>query len=84
MNRVECAQVYPEKPEQFCTPVNGISPGTVLRVAPYPVARRVETINNENHHGFEYIRFGQILLGVQSESLDNRGYGLGLTMGQQI
>jgi len=50
-------RVDPGKPEQFCTPVNGIKPGTALCVAAYPVAWRVETVDDGDHRGFEYIRF---------------------------
>jgi len=47
----------PGTPEQFCTPLNGLHDGVSLRVAPYPTAWRVEIVDNEEHHGFEYVRF---------------------------
>ena len=40
--------------------MNGISPGTALRVAAYPVAWRVETVDDEDHRGFEYVRSGSV------------------------
>ncbi|KAF9649751.1 hypothetical protein BDM02DRAFT_1745526 [Thelephora ganbajun] len=48
--------VEPGKPEQFCTPPEklGDSP---LAVAAYPVAWRVEVVDDAKHRGFEYVRF---------------------------
>ncbi|KAF9649754.1 hypothetical protein BDM02DRAFT_3113186 [Thelephora ganbajun] len=50
-------RVEPGKPEQFCTPSDGVNSGTTLRVAAYPVAWRVEMAEDEHHRGFEYVRF---------------------------
>ncbi|KAF9649750.1 hypothetical protein BDM02DRAFT_3113175, partial [Thelephora ganbajun] len=45
----------PRKPEQFCTPPEklGESP---LMVTAYPVAWRVEVVDDAKHRGFEYVR----------------------------
>ena len=51
-------QFDPGNPEQFCTPMNGISDGAKLRVAAYPAAWRAEIVNDDNHRGFEYVRWG--------------------------
>jgi len=47
----------PGKPDQFCTPLKGFQDMTTLRVGAYPVAWRVEIVNDDNHRGFEYVRF---------------------------
>ena len=52
------AQVDPGKPEQFCSPLNGVQDGTTLRVTPYPIAWRIEIVEEDNHRGFEYVRSG--------------------------
>ena len=43
-------------PEQFCTPMEGISNGTPLYANAYPVAWRVVIVDNELYRGFEYVR----------------------------
>ncbi|KAF9648157.1 hypothetical protein BDM02DRAFT_2342502 [Thelephora ganbajun] len=45
------------KPGQFCIPLNGVQNCATLRVAAYPVAWRVEIVNDDRHRGFEYVRF---------------------------
>jgi len=45
------------KPEQFCTPMVGLKNYSALSVAAYPVAWRVEVVNDDAHRGFEYVRF---------------------------
>jgi len=47
----------PGEPEQFCTPLDGLQNGVTLRVAPYPVAWRIETVDDDQHRGFGYVRF---------------------------
>ena len=44
------------KPEQFCTPVQGLKEGTPLYVAAYPAAWKIEVVDDEIHRGFEYVR----------------------------
>ncbi|KAF9648162.1 hypothetical protein BDM02DRAFT_3115768, partial [Thelephora ganbajun] len=48
--------VEPGEPEQFCTLLDQIKGGSPLSVAIYPVAWRVEIVDDEKHRGFEYIR----------------------------
>jgi len=50
-------QVEPEKPDQFCNPMEGLDDGTPIFVSPYPAAWRVEVVDEDKHRGFEYIRF---------------------------
>jgi len=49
------AQVEPGKPDQFCTLVDEIK-NSGLSVTPYPVAWRVEIVDDIKHRGFEYVR----------------------------
>ena len=63
-------QVEPGKPEQFCTPMDGTENGRLISVAAYPVAWRVETSNDENHRGFEYIRSDKVFLNVPQQLTD--------------
>ena len=49
-------QVEPGKPEQFCAPVAGIENGCLLSVVAYPVAWRLEIVDDEIHRRFEYVR----------------------------
>ena len=43
-------------PEHFCTPMKGIDNGTSLYVTIYPVAWRIEVVNDELHRGSGYVR----------------------------
>ena len=54
----QSTQVDPGKPEQYCTLMDGLSDGTPLCVATYPVAWRVEIVE-EKYSGYEYVRLGQ-------------------------
>ena len=54
-------QFDPGEPEQFCTPLNGLQNGTTLCVGGYPVAWRVETVDNDDYRGFGYVRSDQII-----------------------
>ena len=46
-----------ENPDStFCTPMEGINDVTSLYVDVYPAAWRIETVNDEIHRGFEYVR----------------------------
>ena len=36
--------------------MEGLGDGSLLRVAAYPVAWRIEVVNDDDHRGFEYIR----------------------------
>jgi len=36
--------------------MEGLGNGTALSVAAYPVAWRVEVVNDDKHRGFEYVR----------------------------
>jgi len=47
----------PGKPEQYCSPTEGIGSGAPLYASPYPVAWRVELMDEGIHSGFEYVRF---------------------------
>ena len=49
-------QVEPGKPGHFCAPVAGLGNDTPLSVAPYPVAWRIEVVNDDIHSGFDYVR----------------------------
>ncbi|KAF9648155.1 hypothetical protein BDM02DRAFT_2340785 [Thelephora ganbajun] len=44
------------KPEQFCAPMAGLENKCAISVAAYPVAWRVEIVNDGLHRGFEYVR----------------------------
>jgi len=63
-------RVEPGKPKQFCTPMEGLSNGTPLYVAEYPVAWRVEVVNDDKHRGFEYVR---IFWGTTKRAWDLNG-----------
>ena len=39
----------------------GLQDGCVLSVVAYPVAWRVEVVNDDKHRGFEYVRSEQIV-----------------------
>ncbi|KAF9649756.1 hypothetical protein BDM02DRAFT_1746445 [Thelephora ganbajun] len=47
--------VEPGKPEQFCTRTGKLGESQLV-VAAYPVAWRVEVVDDAQHRGFEYIR----------------------------
>ena len=49
-------QFGPGEPERFCTPLNGLQNGTTLCVGGYPVAWRVETVDDDDYRGFGYVR----------------------------
>jgi len=49
------AQFEPGKPDQFCTLMD-VTTHSALSVAPYPVAWRVEIVDDIKHRGFEYVR----------------------------
>jgi len=49
-------RVEPGKPEQFCILLGKLGECD-LSVAPYPVAWRVDVVNNEKHRGHEYVSF---------------------------
>ena len=55
----QSTHVDPGKPEQYCTLMDGLSDGTPLCVATYPVAWRVEIVEDEKYSGYEYVRLGQ-------------------------
>jgi len=48
-------QVEPGKPDQFCT-LMGVVSNSTISAAPYPVAWRVEIVDDIKHRGFEYVR----------------------------
>lgn len=50
-------QIEPGKPEQYCTPMDELK-RLALSVAPYPVAWRLEIVDDIKHRGFEYVRSG--------------------------
>ena len=58
-------QVDPGKPEQYCTLMDGLRDGTPLCVATYPVAWRVEIVEEKKHSGYEYVRSGQGFLEIR-------------------
>ena len=51
-------QVEPGKPDQFCVPTVEHDDLYQIFVAAYPVAWRVEVVNDQRYRGFEYIRSG--------------------------
>ena len=53
-NRCE-TQVEPGGPDQFCMLMDEIKNSTLF-VAPYPVAWRVEIVDDAKHRGFGYVR----------------------------
>lgn len=56
-------QFEPGEPEQFCTPLDGLQDGTTLRVGAYPVAWRVEIVDDDDkHRGFGYVRSDQTFI----------------------
>ena len=52
--------VEPGKPEQFCTSAEKLGDAPLV-VAPYPVAWRIEVVDNDKHRGFEYVRSGLVV-----------------------
>ena len=48
-------QVEPGKPEQFCTPMVGLTNGCAISVSAYPGAWKIEVVDDETHRGFEYV-----------------------------
>jgi len=66
--------VEPGKPDQFCTLIEGVT-NSPLEVAAYPVAWRVEVVNDDKHRGFEYVRLSwgatNYAWAVHSGSKDN-------------
>jgi len=38
--------------------MEGVNDGTQLYVAAYPIAWRIEVVDDDEHRGFEYIRSG--------------------------
>ncbi|KAF9781763.1 hypothetical protein BJ322DRAFT_1023120 [Thelephora terrestris] len=76
-------RIEPGKPEQFFAPTEGTTKGTSFFVGPYPVAWRIEVVNDAKHRGFEYIRSEPEIIrifwgntdltwAVESETKDNR------------
>ena len=53
-------QFAPGEPEQFCTPLDGTQDLAVLHVCAYPVAWRVEIVDDGIHRGFGYVRSDQM------------------------
>jgi len=54
---IRANQVEQGRPEQYCSPAEGVGHGTPLYVSSYPVAWRVELMEDEIHRGYEYVRF---------------------------
>jgi len=54
-------QVEPEKPDQFCNPMEGLDNRTPIFVSPYPAAWKAEVVDEDKHRGFEYIRFVNVV-----------------------
>jgi len=52
-------RVEPGKPAQFCVLLRGVGDGArpSLGVTPYPTAWRLAIVEDEEHRGFEYVRF---------------------------
>jgi len=48
-------RVEPDKPDQYCAPLEGIQGGTPLFVGTYPVAWRIEVVDDDKHRGFDYV-----------------------------
>jgi len=49
-------QFEPGKPDQFCTVTNGPLEASQLSVAAFPVAWRVEIVDDDKYRGLEFIR----------------------------
>ena len=49
-------QVEPGKPERFCAPMDSVANGCTLYTTAYPVAWRIEIVDDDAHRGFEYVR----------------------------
>ena len=48
----------PGRPKQFCAPLEGVNDGDPLYVGAYPVAWRIEVVDDDKHRDFEYVRWG--------------------------
>ena len=79
-------QFAPGEPEQFCTPLDGTQDLAVLHVCAYPVAWRVEIVDDGIHRGFGYVRSDQMYADALERpfdtsfqlSLGNQANSLGL------
>jgi len=49
-------RVDPEKPDQFCNPLEGLNDDTPPYVSAYPVTWRIEVVDDYTYRGFEYVR----------------------------
>ena len=52
----ETMQLEPGKPDQFCMMLDGLGNGTSISVAAFPVAWRVEVVNEKRYRGWDYVR----------------------------
>jgi len=50
-------RVDPGNPCQFCTPRDGLNNGAPVSATSYPVAWRIERVEDILYRGFEYVRF---------------------------
>ena len=63
-------QFDPGEPEQFCTPLDGLQDGTALQVDPYPVAWRVEIVNDIKHRKFGFVRSDRMFVDALERRFD--------------
>ena len=52
----EVTQLELDKPEQFCIMLTGLGNESVVSVATFPVAWRMEIVHDERYRGCEYVR----------------------------
>lgn len=57
-------QFDPREHEQFVTPLGGFQDWAAVRVGPDPMAWRVETVKDGNHHGYGYVRSDGVLTDI--------------------
>jgi len=65
-------QLEPGKPEQFCIMLKGLENESVVSVGPFPVAWRIETVEEERFVGCEYVR---VFWGTTHMTWDLRDFG---------
>ncbi|KAF9648165.1 hypothetical protein BDM02DRAFT_3187334 [Thelephora ganbajun] len=65
-------RLEPGKPEQFCIMLSGLKNESIISVATFPVAWRVEIVHDGDYRGREYVRF---FWGSTDMTWDLKDYG---------
>ncbi|KAF9781769.1 hypothetical protein BJ322DRAFT_243359 [Thelephora terrestris] len=60
------------KPEQYCIMLKGLESESVVSVSPFPVAWRIEIVEDERFRGCEYVR---MFWGTTNMTWDLRDFG---------